>query len=179
TNQVRSYPTRHWGAYGPDEVLPTKDAVWLCDSWDKEIKRFAVATHRVSAPVRTVGKGACPVAATRRSVWLLYSGHQTLTKIDANTGKQVDEWSIGPSISGTSGLWADAFGSLWFPGGRVVYRFDLGSGRLSPIAMPAGVRAATLVADEPSRTVWVGNCDPRYCGWISSLSKTHNPPSMP
>ncbi|MDP9223066.1 MAG: adenylate/guanylate cyclase domain-containing protein, partial [Actinomycetota bacterium] len=43
TNQVRSYPTGRWGAYGPDEVLPTKDAVWLCDSWDKEIKRFAVA----------------------------------------------------------------------------------------------------------------------------------------
>jgi class 3 adenylate cyclase len=167
TNRVRSWPTGSWGLVGPAQVLPTANAVWLCDPTDNILKRFDVATDRVSARIRTLGTAACPVAADKTSVWILdRSGAQTLRQIDTKTGEQLGEWGIGPSLPGTSGLSAYAFGSIWFPVGRFVYRFDLARDVSIPIAMPAGVTAGTVVADEPSGTVWVANCDPAWCNWL-------------
>ena len=156
-----SWATGAWDFSGPTELLPTARAVWLCDPLDTLIKRFDVATHQVSAPISTAGsKRACPVAVIGRSVWVLDgSGAWTLTQIDSKTGTTLSVRSIRPSSEGVvqdnppsiSGLSTYALGSLWFPAGRVVYRYDLASQVSTTIDMPAGVTAGSVVADEPSR----------------------------
>jgi class 3 adenylate cyclase len=164
-----SWPTGFWGFFGPAEVLPTADgrAVWLCDPEDNELKRFDVKTHQVSKPFKTNGDRTCPVSANNESVWLLdRSGAQTVTQIDAKTGKVTEgPCGIGAARAATTGLGAYGFKSLWFPSGPAVVRFDLASCKVQEtIAMPAGVIAGTVVADEQTHTVWVSNCPEPWCG---------------
>ncbi len=169
TDRVQgSWSTGSWGYFGPTEVLPTDDGrtVWLCDPEDNELKRFDVKTQQVSKPFETNGDTTCPVAADDESVWLLdRSGAQTVTRIDAKTGEvTAGPRGIGLSNAGVTSLGAYGFKSLWFPAGPNVVRFDLASFDSEQIALPSGVTAGTVVADEQTHTVWVSNCPDPWCG---------------
>ena len=122
-------------------------------------------TYQVSKPFPTLGDRTCPVAANDKSVWLLdRSGAQTVTEIDAETGKVMEApHGIGASNADITGLGAYGFKSLWFPAGPNVVRFDLTSFESKLIPMPAGVIAGTVVADEQTHTVWVSNCPTPWC----------------
>jgi class 3 adenylate cyclase len=168
TDKVQgSWPTGSWEFFGPAEVLPTADGrtVWLCDPEDNQLKRFDVETHEVSRPFKTNGDTTCPVAADDESVWLLdRSGAQTVTQIDAKTGRVTEgPRGIGASNADITGLGAYGFNSLWFPAGPDVVRFDLTSFESKLIPMPSGVIAGTVVADKQTHTVWVSNCPRPWC----------------
>jgi class 3 adenylate cyclase len=168
TNKIQgSWATGPWGFFGPTEVLPTANGktVWLCDPLDNELKPFDVNTHQVSKPFTTNGDVTCPVAANDESVWLLdRTGAQTVTRIDAKTGKVTEApRGIGASNGDTTRLGAYGFKSLWFPAGPNVVRFDLTSFESKLIALPTGVTAGTVVSDEQTDTVWVSNCPTPWC----------------
>jgi class 3 adenylate cyclase/streptogramin lyase len=167
SNKVQgSWPTGSWETFGPAEVLPTADgrAVWLCDPKDNEIKRFDVKTHQVSKPFKTNGDITCPVAADDQSVWLLDRGQATVTHIDAKTGEVTGgPCGIGASNGQITALGAYAFKSLWFPAGPDVVRVDPNTCHSELIAMPEGVTAGTVVADEQTHTAWVSNCPSPWC----------------
>ena len=166
SDKTSAWSTGNWGKFGPEEVLPTADAVWLCDSTDHLIKRFNIKTHMVSRPIDTHGEG-CPVAVVNGGLWVLDRSTLSLTEFNSRTLQQIGSpYGLGAAQGGTSiGLSDVGFGNLWFPSGTVVYRFNVTTHLTTPIPMPPGVGAGTVVADEPSRTVWVANCDPAWCGW--------------
>ena len=152
---------------GPQEVLPTDDAVWLCDGSDQLIKRFDIKTHAVSRPIHTHGDG-CPVAEIGDGLWVLDRTTLSLTQFDTRTMQQVgSSYGLGAARGRTSvGLSAVGFGSIWLPSGKALYRFDLGTKEPVVISMPPGVTVGTVMVDEPSHTVWAANCHPASCTWI-------------
>jgi class 3 adenylate cyclase/streptogramin lyase len=168
SDTTRAFPTGGWGLLGgPQEVLPTSDAVWLCDGSDQLIKRLDIKTHAVSRPIHTHGDG-CPVAVINDGLWVLDRTTLSLTEFDTRTLQQVGSpYGLGAARGRTSvGLSAVGFGSIWLPSGAVLYRFDVGDKQPVPIPMPPGVTVGTVMLDEPSHTVWAGNCHPAFCTWI-------------
>jgi streptogramin lyase len=167
SDKVRAFPTGGWGLLGgPQEVLPTADAVWLCDGSDQLIKRFDIKTHAVSPPIHTPGS-ACPVAVIDDGLWVLDRTTLSLTEFDTRTLQQVGSYGSGAARGRTSvGLSAVGFESIWLPSGGILYRFDLGNKQAVPIPMPPGVTVGTVMVDEPSNTVWAANCHPASCPWI-------------
>ena len=171
SNEDESFPTGSWDFHdqGPTEVLPAGDSIWICGRLDEVVKRFDLSTHRVEATF-PVASGNCPVAVTGdlpRHLWIFDRVLATLSEIDGETGQKLGgPYGIGQSFESSSGLWGVGFGSLWFPAGETLFRFDLDTKRTTSIVMPTDVSAGTVVVDEGSRTVWVGNCPPAYCDWL-------------
>jgi streptogramin lyase len=167
SDTTRAFSTGGWGLLGgPQEVLPTADAVWLCDGSDQLIKRFDIKTHAVSPSIHTHGSG-CPVAVINGGLWVLDRTTLSLTEFDTRTLQQVGSYGLGAARGRTSvGLSAIGFESIWLPSGGVLYRFDIGNKQAVPIPMPPGVTVGTVMVDEPSHTVWAANCHPASCIWI-------------
>jgi serine/threonine-protein kinase len=179
TNRVRSFSTGGWefSDHGATEVFPMKRSVWLCDAVGNLLKQFDIRTHRVVESFPSFG-GSCPVAETPSSLWLLDRTHAALLEVDSATGDLIASYGIGlsnaelaPGIASrspfTAGQTAFGFGSLWFPAGTVVIRFDLDSRTPTPIVMPGGYSAGSVAIDEESGAIWVANCDPKYCTWLT------------
>lgn len=172
SGEVESWSTGRWdGPFGPTQVYPTDSDVWLCAPFDGLLLRFDIAAERIAGRM-SIPEDTCPVAVEsdgpRTSVWLLDRVSETITQVDPAAEVTLGSWAVGPSHGEVNSIGASGygFGSLWFPAGDYVYRFDLESHESTPIAMPEGISASTVVADEASGTVWASNCDPSWCDWI-------------
>ena len=172
SNEDESFPTGKWvfSDTGPTQILPAGDSVWLCGSLDEVVKRFDVSTHRIEKSLHVDG-GNCPVAVTGETVrhlWILDRLKASLWEIDGDTGKRLGApYGIGSSFESSSGLSAVGFDSLWFPAGDTLFRFNIDTKRTTQIHMPSDVSAGTVVIDEETHAVWVGNCLQTYCDWLA------------
>jgi len=135
-------------------LVPVAGYDWICECIVNEVMRFDPRSRRgktFTIPEQAEIVGVDSIDG--KTLWLLDSAGATLTQMDPVNGTTKTPLGLG----GEPQQAVVALGAVWAAAGRIVERVDLQTKQRTTIAMPRGVWAGSIAADQRTGTIWVGN----------------------
>src|SRR5439155_22024640 len=135
-------------------LIPLAGYEWICECIVNKVLRYDAGDRRgktFSIPEQAEIVGVD--STDGKTLWLLDEQGATLTQMDPSTGKT----DVPLGLGGEPQQAVVALGAVWAAAGHIVQRVDLLTKQRTTIAMPAGVYAGSVAADQKTATIWVGN----------------------
>jgi streptogramin lyase len=152
TNRVTGrYDTQ---AVETSTLIPLAGYEWICECIVNKVLRYDATARRgrtftIPEQAEIIGVDS----TDGKTLWLLDGQGATLTQMNPTTGKTEAPLGLG----GEPQEAVVAFGAIWAASGAIVQRIDLQTRERTTIAMPKGVFAGSIAADQRTGTIWVGN----------------------
>lgn len=135
-------------------LIPVAGYEWICECIVNKVLRYDSSARRgttFSIPESAEIVGVDSIDG--KTLWLLDGQGATLTRMDPTTGRTEAPLGLG----GEPQEAVVALGAVWAASGGIVQRIDLQTKERTTIAMPRGVFAGSIAADQRTGTIWVGN----------------------